>query len=71
MTQNNEMIVGLSVETLLLIRNKLDNLGLDLEDILSFLDRNTIQLFAELRSENKSLKRIIDDVNIQTSRVRD
>jgi len=44
-----ESIVGLRVDDLLAISEKLAILGLDPTDILEFLDRDKVQLFAELK----------------------
>ena len=47
--------VGLSIEELIAIREKLEVLGLDLKDLLEFLDRDKVMLFSELKDKNKAL----------------
>jgi len=57
-----EKIVGLQVNELLEIKRKLAFLGLELSDILEFLDRDKVVLFAEQQSEITYLKRKIQTI---------
>ncbi len=57
-----ESIVGLSVSELTEVRKKLQVAGLNLKDIQEFLDRDKVQLFAEMRQEIKALNRKLEEV---------
>lgn len=52
----SEMIYGLSTDDLLAVKRKLDMLGIGLGDLIEFLDRDKVQLFGELKSENRVLR---------------
>jgi len=72
-------VVGLSVEDLLKIKTKLNDscqeipvglprgtsriMNLDLKDLLSFLDRDKVQLFADMTSEIKILKDKLNNIS--------
>lgn len=49
-------VVGLSVPDLINISEKLSVLDLDTKDLLEFLDRDKIQLFAGLKNRIKHLE---------------
>ena len=54
--QECNMMLGLSLTELTKVRRKLDVLGLDLSDLIEFLDRDKVQLFYELKAEIRQLK---------------
>ena len=51
------IVVGLSIEDLMKVSEKLAVLGLDTGGLLEFLDRDKVQLFAEITLENDILRR--------------
>jgi len=55
-TNRVETVVGLSVEDLIDIGAKLQALGIGTSDLLEFLDRDKIQLFAEHVTRIKRLE---------------
>ena len=51
-----DKVCGLSVNQLAEIKKKLAVLGLDLIDMIEFLDRDRVQLFAEQQTKIKRLE---------------
>lgn len=51
-----DKVFGLDTGELLDISHKLNTLGLDLKDLIEFLDRDKVQLFAELKGEIRTLR---------------
>jgi len=54
------LIFGLKLEEITKIKHKLDLLDIDLSDLITFLDRDKVQLFAEQNSAIKELKESIN-----------
>lgn len=61
--QYGDKILGLELKDLSDIACKLDILGLTTADLLTFLDRDKVQLFAEQRSEIKQLERKLNRID--------
>jgi len=59
-----DMIVGMSVDELIDVKHKLDIAGVELSDIKEFLDRDNIQLLAEMKSKIRILEKKLKDVRI-------
>lgn len=57
-----DTVVGLSIPDLIEIQHKLQVMRLDTKDLLEFLDRDKVQLFAEKVNEIKTLKSKLADV---------
>lgn len=57
-------IVGLEIEYLLEVKKKLEFLGIDIADILEFLDRDKVILFAEKERKIKELERKLEKTKI-------
>jgi len=57
-----EMIFGMETKALLDVKKKLQIMGVEITDILTFLDRDKVQLFAEQQSEIIYLKKRIADI---------
>ena len=55
-------VCGLSVRELIEVKCKLECLGLDLSEIIEFLDRDKVQLFAELKSDINMLEKKLRQV---------
>jgi len=55
-------LYGLNMDRIREIREKLDSLGLELEDIIEYMDRDKVILFAEMKSEIKRLNSKIEKV---------
>ena len=51
---NEDKVLGLKIVELAEVRKKLQVLGLDLIDVIEFLDRDNAQLFAEMKVKIKS-----------------
>ena len=58
----HEMIVGMSVEELIEVKEKLDIAGVGLRDIKEFLDRDKTQLFVEMKTKIKLLENKLEAV---------
>jgi hypothetical protein len=61
-TYKCQRILGFEIEELLEIKRKLLVLGIDLKDLTTFLDRDKVQLFAEMRLEIKILEQKLQTV---------
>ncbi len=61
---DNEKLFGLDVEQLLLVRKKLQVLGIDLVDIHDFLDRDAVQLQAQQAARVHALEKELDKIKI-------
>lgn len=64
-----EKIFGLSKKDLLSLKKKLTIMGLELKDILTFLDRDKVQLFAEQKGEIYMLKRDISLIDSSLKKI--
>ena len=51
-----DSVVGLSISDLIDVSNKLDVLGITTKELLEFLDRDKVQLFAEQQEKIKRLE---------------
>lgn len=60
---------GLSRKDLLSLKKKLTIMGLELKDILTFLDRDKVQLFAEQKGEIYMLKREISLIDSSLKKI--
>ena len=55
-----DSVVGLSISDLIDVSNKLDVLGITTKELLEFLDRDKVQLFAE---QQEKIKRLEADIS--------
>jgi hypothetical protein len=62
-TKMIDTVVGLSIPDLIEIQHKLEVMRLDTKDLLEFLDRDKVQLFAEKIDEIKTLKSKLKEVS--------
>jgi len=55
-------VFGIPVDDVLMVRQKLTVLGIEMEDVIEFLDRDKIQLFAEMKNKINHLERRIQNI---------
>lgn len=60
-----DTVLGLEISKLANIKRKLDALGINLDDLAEFLDRDKVQLFAEIKNDNRILLRKIEKVKAE------
>jgi len=60
--EQTERLFGMDTKGLLAVRKKLKILGIDINDVVTFLDRDKVQLFAEQQCEIKLLKERIEKI---------
>ena len=59
---NPTHVVGLAIKDLIEVQKKLTTMRLDTKDLLEFLDRDKVQLFAEKVEEIKILRHKLDGI---------
>ena len=57
-----EKFAGMNINELFKVREKLNIAGVELSDIHEFLDRDNVQLFAEMKNNIRQLERKLDEV---------
>lgn len=57
-----DMVLGLSTEDLLKIKEKLAVIGVEIKDIITFLDRDKVQLFAEQQRQIVALQQKLEAI---------
>ena len=55
-------VFGIPVDDVLMVRKKLTVLGIEMKDVIEFLDRDKIQLFAEMKNKINNLERRIQNI---------
>ena len=55
-------VFGIPVDDVLMVRQKLTVLGIEMKDVIEFLDRDEIQLFAEMKNKINHLERRIRNI---------
>lgn len=57
-----DMVLGLSTEDLLKVKEKLAVIGVEIKDIITFLDRDKVQLFAEQQRQIVALQQKLEAI---------
>jgi len=57
-----EKFAGMNINELFEVREKLNIAGVELSDRHEFLDRDNVQLFAEMKNNIRQLERKLDEV---------